>query len=84
VALIFKIFVFVLPVLPSVTVNETVYVPPGNVTGKGVRRLELLFAGRIAVPEFVLKNHVTVVDAVMLLPVEINVNNTLEPAQTFN
>ena len=49
--------------------------------GNGVRRLELVELK--GVPELVTKVQFTVVDEEILLPVEIKVNKTEDPAHTF-
>jgi hypothetical protein len=49
--------------------------------GKGVLKFELVELNEV--PEFVTKDQLTDVVEDILLPVEIKVNNTEEPAQTF-
>jgi hypothetical protein len=49
--------------------------------GKGVLKFELVELNEV--PEFVTKDQLTEVVEEILLPVEIKVNNTEEPAQTF-
>ncbi len=49
--------------------------------GNGVLKVELEVVN--GVPELVVNAQFTLVGAVMLLPVEMNVNKTLDPEQTF-
>ena len=63
-------------------VKVAVYVPLGKVTGKGVRKVE--FVKLNAVPVIVVNVQLTAVVDDMLLPVDIKVKSTLDPAQTFN
>ena len=58
------------------------YVPLGKVTGKGVLKVE--FVKLNAVPVVVVNVQLTDVVDDMLLPVDIKVKSTLDPAQTFN
>ena len=75
------VFELVAP-LGSLNVSVIVYVPFGKVIGKGVRRLEV--AELKVVPLLVVKVQFTLVVDDILLPVEMKVNKTLEPAQTVN
>jgi hypothetical protein len=68
--------------LGSDNVNVAVYVPLGKVTGKGVLKFEVVKLN--AVPEFVVNVQLTNVVDDMLLPVDMKVKSTLDPAQTFN
>ncbi len=80
VALTIMVFEFEIPPgLDNVSVIE--YVPFGKVIGNGVRRLEL--DELKGVPELVTNVQFTVVDEEILLPVEIKVNKTEDPAHTF-
>jgi hypothetical protein len=81
VAVTFIVFELVAP-LGSLNVSVIVYVPFGKVIGKGVRRLEVVELK--AVPLLVVKVQFTFVFDEILLPVEMKVNKTLEPAQTVN
>ena len=81
VALIFIVLILEDP-FGSDNVNVAVYVPLGKVTGKGVRKVEVVKLS--AVPVFVVNVQLTNVVDDMLLPVEMKVKSTLDPAQTFN
>ena len=56
--------------------------PFGKVIGKGVLRVEEVELN--GVPLFVVKVQLTFVVGEILLPVEMNVKSTLEPAQTLS
>lgn len=64
----------------SLSVNVIVYVPLGKVIGNGVRSVDDVELN--GVPLFVVKVQLTLVVDEILLPVEIKVNKTLDPAQT--
>ena len=64
----------------ALSVSVAVYVPDGNVTGKGVSLLSLVIEG-VPVP---VNCQLTFVEELIPLPVETKENKTVEPAQTSN
>ena len=81
VAVTFIVFELVAP-LVSLNVNVIVQVPFGKVIGNGVLKLEDVELK--AEPLLVVKVQLTLVVDEILLPVEMKVNKTLDPAQTVN
>jgi hypothetical protein len=62
----------------ALSVSVAVYVPAGNVTGKGVSLLSFVIEG-VPVP---VNCQLTFVEELIPLPVETKENNTVEPAHT--